>query len=151
MQSVQRSLNLLFQHTLFLMLPFFQKYRNPQVTTKKLANSVFYHPCPSRLASGIRPYFFNSLEFYSLQNACGIFWLVYSTMCGKKFSIYGVHIRKCIESMHFYWLPSSALRTPCTIFWKKSVSPQGQEQPGGGNYDLLYQNSIRKYEDDLED
>ena len=22
---------------------------------------------------------------------------------------------------------------------------------GGGNYDLLYQNSIRKYEDDLED
>ena len=70
-------------------------------------------------------------------------------MCGKKFSIYGVHIRKCIESMHFYSLPSSALRTPGTIFWK-SVSPKGQEQPGGGNYDLLYQNSIRKYEDDLE-
>ena len=29
--------------------------------------------------------------------------LVYSTMCRKIFSIYGVHIpRKCIESLHFY-------------------------------------------------
>ena len=25
-----------------------------------------------------------------------------------------------------------------------------QDERGGGNYDLLYQNSIRKYEDDLE-
>ena len=34
------------------------------------------------------------------------------TMCGKKFSIYGVHIRKCIKSTHFYSYPSSQLKTP---------------------------------------
>ena len=28
--------------------------------------------------------------------------------------------------------------------------PQVQITKGGGNYDLLYQNSTRKYEDDLE-
>ena len=49
---------LLFQRTLFLMFPHFQKYLNPQVRTNKLVNSVFYHPCPSRLASGIHPFIF---------------------------------------------------------------------------------------------
>ena len=36
-----------------------------------------------------------------------------------------------------------------TAFFRESVSPQ-QQKRGGGNYDLLQQNSIRKYEDDLE-
>ena len=40
------------------MFPHFQKYLNPQVRTKKLVNSVFYHPCPSRLASRIHPFIF---------------------------------------------------------------------------------------------
>ena len=31
----------------------------------------------------------------------------------------------------------------------KNLSPPAAER-GGGNYDLLYQNSVRKYEDDLE-
>ena len=57
-QSVQRSLNLLFHCTLFLMFSSFQKYLNPQVRTNKLVNSVVYHPCPSRLASGIHPFIF---------------------------------------------------------------------------------------------
>ena len=66
-------------------------------------------------------------------------------MCGKYFSIYGVHIsRKCIEPMHFYSCPSSPLKTPGRTF--ENLKTKG----GGGNYDLLYQNSIRKYEDDLE-
>ena len=65
-------------------------------------------------------------------------------MCGKIFSIYGVHIpRKCIESMHFYLCLSPPLKTPGRICFT-------QDETGGGNYDLLYQNSIRKYEDDLE-
>ena len=65
-QSVQRSLNLLFQHTLFLVFPLFQKYINPQVRTNKLANRFVYHLCSSILASGIQPYFFKLLRVLSL-------------------------------------------------------------------------------------
>ena len=66
----------------------------------------------------------NSLGFYLSECLLNFLWLVYSTMCGKKFSIYGVHIpRKCIESMHFYSCPSPPLKTPGRIFWK-SVSPK---------------------------
>ena len=57
-QSVQRSLNLLFERTLFLMFSFFQKYLNPQVRAKKLVDSVVYHTCPSGLASRIHPFIF---------------------------------------------------------------------------------------------
>ena len=57
-QSIQRSLNLLFQRTLFLMFPLFQKYLNPQFRTNKLVNTVVYHFCPSILASGIHPFTF---------------------------------------------------------------------------------------------
>ena len=66
-----------------------------------------------------------SLGFYlSPECLLNFLWLVYSTMCGKNFSIYGVHIpRKCIESMHFYSCPSPPLKTPGRIFWK-SVSPK---------------------------
>ena len=86
MQSVQRSLNLLFQHTLFLMFSLFEKYRNPQVRTKKLANSVFYHPCPSRLASGICPYFFKLLRVLPLSRMLVEFSDLYIPPCvGKSF------------------------------------------------------------------
>ena len=74
-QTVQRSLNLLFQSTLFLMFPLFQKYLNPQVRANKLVNSFVYHPCPSILASSIHPYpyVFKLLKgFISLQHACWI-------------------------------------------------------------------------------
>ena len=70
-------------------------------------------------------------------------------MCGKKFSIYGVNIpRKCIESRHFYSCPSPQLKTPSRKKLLSSCFPQ--DERGVGNCDLLYQNSIRKYEDDLE-
>ena len=64
-----------------------------------------------------------SLAFYlSLECLFNFLWFVYSTMCGKIFSINGVHIhRKFIESMHFYSCPSPPLKTPGRIFWK-SVS-----------------------------
>ena len=38
--------------------------------------------------------------------------------------------------------------SPWAAFFRKSVSPTAER--GGGNYGLLYQNSVRKYEDDLE-
>ena len=78
--------------------------------------------------------------------------------------IYGVHIpRKCIESGHFYSF-LSPLKTRSQIF---AITPQAKEnysfpqvaffpksvfhkaERGGGIYDLLYENSFRKYEDDL--
>ena len=57
-QSVQRSFNLLFQRTFVLMFPLFKKYLNTQVRTNKFVNSVVYHPCNWRLASGIHPFIF---------------------------------------------------------------------------------------------
>ena len=78
-QSVQRSLNLLFHCTLFLMFPHFQKSLNSLVRTINLVNIVFYHPCPSRLASeihSIKLYFFKLLRVLSLQNA----WLIFSDL-----------------------------------------------------------------------
>ena len=89
----------------FFDVPSFSKISRKKIRTNKLGNSVVYHPRPSSLASGIHP-----------------FILVYSTMRGKKFSIYGVHIpRKCIESMHFHSCPSPPFKTPGGMFWK-SVS-----------------------------
>ena len=72
----------------FLLFPLFQKYLNPQVRTSKLVNSVVYHPCPSRLASGIHPFIFiwRPYGFTSFQNACWIFSDLYIPPClGKSF------------------------------------------------------------------
>ena len=64
-------------------------------------------------------------------------------MCCKKFSTYGVHVlRKCIEFMHFYSCPSPPLKT--------SVVQVEFFERGGRSYDLLYENSIKKCDDDLE-
>ena len=58
-----------------------------------------------------------------------------------------VHIpRKRIKSMYFHSCPSPLLRIPARIVC--FCFPQ--DERGGENYDLLYQNLIRKYEDDLE-
>ena len=85
-------------------------------------------------------------------------------MYGKNIQIYGVHIpRKCIDSRHFYSCPSPLKITP-----NLSSRPKQKEithsprlhsfkylfppmaERGGGSYDLLSQNSVRKYKDDLE-
>ena len=105
----------IFTHP-FLMSPLFQKYLNPQVRTNKLVNSIVYHPCPSRLYSHgyILSSFFKILRVLSLSRM-----LVYSTIYGKIFSIYGVHIpRKCIESMHFYSCPSPHSKLQVEVFEK---------------------------------
>ena len=102
------------------MFPHFQKHLNPQVRINKLVNNVVCHRFPSRLASGIHPFVFllNSLWFY-LSPKCllNFLWLVYSTMWGKNFLIYGFHIsRKCIESINFCSCPSPPLRTLGRVF-----------------------------------
>ena len=48
-------------HT-FSDIPSFSKISNPNIRTTKLVNSVFYHPCSSRLASGIHFIFLTDLS-----------------------------------------------------------------------------------------
>ena len=88
--------------------------------------------------------------------------LLYSAISGKKFKFYGVHIpRKCIDSRH---------APPHSKFVRKFLSSRPRQKEianspkqhsfenlfpstaerGRGNYDFLYQDSVRKYEDDLE-
>ena len=65
------------------------------------------------------------------------FNLYVSPSVGDIFQLYGFHIsRRCIESMDFY---------SCFSF-----PSFPQDKKGGGNYHLLYSNSIRKYQDDLK-
>ena len=67
-------------------------------------------------------------------------------MCGKKFSIYGVHIPRKSLNLCFFahaLVPHSKLLVECF----GNLSPPRTD---GGSYDLLYQNSVRKYEDGLE-
>ena len=53
----------------FSVNPFFLGYLNPQVRIIKMANSVDYHPCPSRLASRVHPITVNFLGLY-LSSEC---------------------------------------------------------------------------------
>ena len=91
--------------------------------------------------------------------------LLYSTVCRKNFRIYGARISiKCIDTRHFSharphsklapkFLPSRPRRKEITHSLRQhpfeNLFPPTAER-GGGNYDLLYQNSVRKSEDDLE-
>ena len=63
------------------------------------------------------------------------------------FNIWCSHSQKIIESMLFHSYPSPPLKTPGRIFWK-SVFPKTEGV--GRSYDLLCQNSIRKYEDGFQ-
>ena len=87
-------------------------------------------------------------------------------MCGKNFQIYGVHVpRKSLNLAIFTDFPlptqnlppssyhhnlgkGKLLIPPGCIFFENLFSPTAER--GEGNYDLLYQNLIRKYEDNLE-
>ena len=86
-------------------------------------------------------------------------------MCGKHFQVYDVHIpRKCSESRHFYsCLPNHSKLSPKFLlshprqievtFPKQNFFEDRfhlAAERGGGNYDLLYHNSISKFEDDSE-
>ena len=81
-----------------------------------------------------------------------------------KFQIYGVHIpRKCIDSRHFYSCPSPLKTRPrflSSLPRQKEITHSPRQhsfenlfpptaERGEGKSDLLYQNFVRKYEDDL--
>ena len=92
-----------------------QEYLNPQVRTNKLVNSLFYHSCPSRLASGL--YSLNSLAFYLSRMLVEFSLTCMLQHVRKNVSIYRVHIpTKCIESIHLYSCLSPPLKTAGKIF-----------------------------------
>ena len=133
-----------------------------------------YHPCLSKLASRIHPFMFLYLSYFfkfrrtlslstmsvalSLKPLCSI-------VCGKKFQIYSVHIPRMhlFEAFLFMSLPTQkslpvschhSLRQKEITHFPRQHSFENLFLPTakrcGGNYDLLYQNSVRKNEHDLE-
>ena len=102
-------------HPLFLLTPLFWGYLNSQVRINKIVNGPDYHPCPSRLTSRVHPFIFHiTYEALSLSRMLAAFSLklLYSTMCGKNFQIYGVYIsRKWIDSRHFR-IPTGSQKGP---------------------------------------
>ena len=102
----------------------FQEYLNPLVRTNKLVNSLFYHPFPSRLASGL--YSLSPLAFYFSRMLVEFSLTCIFQHVGKNVSIYGVHIpTKCIESIHLYSCLSPPLKTASKIFLKH-ISPKAE-------------------------
>ena len=85
-------------------------------------------------------------------------------MCGKNFQTYEVHIlRKFIDSRHFTHAPHHSKLAPKFFSSRprqkeithssrqhsfKNLFPLTAER-GGEKFDLIYQNSVKKYEDDL--
>ena len=109
--SLQRCLNALFQHIVFLFSPFFWAYLSFQVRINKMVECVNYHTYPARLVIRIHPsLFLKLLRTLSLQNGCWIF----SRTCifhhgWKNFHLWSSHSWKCIESRNSYSCRSSHL------------------------------------------
>ena len=97
------------------------------MSTPRLEHTVLLAPFCFKISLKDTSFYIslNSLGFYlSPEYLLNFLWLIYSPICGKKFSIYGVCIpRKCIESMQFYSCSSLPLKTPGRTFWK-CVSPR---------------------------
>ena len=68
-------------------------------------------------------------------------------MCGKKFTIYSVHIPRKSLNLYFF-THTSVPHSKLVVEFFENLFPK--DRRGGRSYDLLYQNSIRKYKDDLE-
>ena len=158
----------------FSVATFFRGYLNSQVVRiNKMVNSVntilVFQDQPQGY---ILLYFYKLLRDLSLSRILAEFSLnlFCSVMCGKNCQIYGLHIRrKCIESRHFYSCPPPPPPPHSKLFPKFLSSHPRQREithsprqhffenlfppttgRGRVNQDLLYQNLIRKYEDDLE-
>ena len=86
-------------------------------------------------------------------------------MCGKNFQIYGVtFLENALIRGIFTHVPPHSKLTPKFLSShprQKEISHSPKQhsfenmfpptvERGGGNYDFLYQNSVRKYENDLQ-
>ena len=155
-QSIQKSLNLLFQCTMFLMFPLFKKYPGqnqqsgkqcclPHLSFKISLKDTSFN---ISLNSLLRVLPLSTMLVAFSHNACCIF----SNLC------FSPCARKNFRVLVFTFL-ENALNL-CIFTHAPVPSPQSrqnflricfaQDERGGGNYDLMLQNSIRKCEDDLQ-
>ena len=134
-------------------VPYFSKISQPPGYNKKIGK----HCCLTHLHFKINlrdtsfHIYLKSFGFY-LSSKCllNFHWLVYSTMCGKNFQfVVFTFLENVLNLCIFTHVPVPQLKTPGRIFWK-FISCFHQDKRGGENYDLLYQNSSRKCEYDLE-
>ena len=128
-------------------VPSFSKISKPTGQNQKIGKHCFLPPLSFKISLRDTSFYIslNSLGFY-LSRMLAEFSLtcIFQHVWGKFFNLWCSHSQKIIESMLFYSCPTPPLKTPGRIF----CFPQ--DRSGGGSYDLLYQNSIRKYEEDLE-
>ena len=144
-QSVKGCLNPLFQYTHILMFPLFQKYLNPRLEPKN-GKQCCLSPLPLKInlkdISG-----FNSFGLY-LFPECLLNFLFLYRECQKRFKFMVFRFLENTLNLDIFThasFPYSKLQPEfCEILFPCAV------ESGGENCDLLSQNSIRKYEDDLE-
>ena len=133
------------------MFPHFQNYLNPQVRTIKLVNSVFLPPLSFKISLRDISFYIslNFLGFYLSKMLAEFSLICFFQRVWKKVLIFGVHTpRKSMNLCLFTHAPVSHSKLMVEFF--ENLFPQRQKGWAGGSHDLLYENSIRKYEDDLE-
>ena len=133
-----------------------------------MVNSLDYHPCLSILASKILSFYIsvNYLWLYlSLQNYCWIFsqTSLFHHVWEKYSNLWSSHSWKMHRFEAFLLMPPHSKLAPRFLLSpprKKDITQSPRQhsfenlfppttERGGRNYDLLYQNSVRKYEDNL--
>ena len=136
------------------------------VRTNKMVNCLGYHPCPSRLAPRIHPFTFLWTPL-SLSRMLVEFFLklLYSRTCGKIFKFMELSfLENALIQGIFTHVPLHSKLAPKFLSSRprqKEITPCPRQhsfenlffpiaERDGGNYDLLYQNWVRKYEDYFE-
>ena len=127
-----------------------------------MVNSVDYHPSPSRLASRLHSFIFWSLSRMLVEFSLK---LSYSTICEKNFEFLEFTFLEnaLIQSIFTHAPPHSKLALkfmssrptqkkityyPRRHSFENLFRPTAESR--GGNYDLFYQNSVKRYKDYLE-
>ena len=135
------------------------------IRINKMVNSLDYHPCPSRLASRIHPFIFLYTHegFISLSPECLLNFLSNSyipSYVGKIFKFMELTFLEnaLIRGIFTHSIPHSKLvpkflsshprqkeitHSPRQHSLENLFFPTAEK--GGGNYDLLYQNSVRNF------
>ena len=131
----------------------FSKISKPTGQNQKTGKQCFLPPLFFKIC-------LRDTSFYISLNSLGFFYLFrmlveFSVTCIFQhvwetfFNLWCSHSQKIIESRYAFLLMS---QSPTQNSWQnflKICFPQGRKGVGG-SYNLLYQNSIRKYEDGLE-
>ena len=155
--SVQSCINLLFQHPLFLLRPLL-RIPQPQLRIKTMVNivSIINFVLQNQLQDTFFHISVTPQGFISLQNASRNFSQTCILHHGWKKFMEFTSLENALNPGIFSHtppppFPQVSIITPLSRQRGIIQSPrQHFFEKGGGNYDLLNQNSIRKYEDHSE-